>query len=82
MGTEDGEQRWSPVMRTRFVRQSNSANAILGIRYQSHEALAAAGILHPVPVWNEVVLYDYDTTPHYWYSPRSYAPPPLGYPYY
>ena len=83
MGTEYGEQRWSPVHRTHFQRRSHSANAVLGIRYQSHEALAAAGILTPVPVWQEqVVLYD-DAPYWYWYRPTSYAaPPPPGYPYY
>ena len=80
MGTEYGEQRWSPVTRTHFQRRSHSASAVLGIRYQSHEALAAAGILQPAPVWNEVVVYGYET-PYYW-SPQGYAPPPLGYPYY
>lgn len=84
MGTEYGEQRWSPVMRTHFQRQSHHANAVLGIRYQSHDALAAAGILRPVPVWQEQVVL-YDESPHwYWYhQPRPYAaPPPPGYPYY
>ena len=82
MGTEYGEQRWSPVMRTHFQRQSHHANTVLGIRYQSHDALAAAGILTPVPMWQEQVVL-YDEHPHwYWYQPRPYAAPPPGYPYY
>ena len=83
MGTEYGEQRWSPVGYTVFRRQSGHANAILGVRYQSRDALIAAGILHPT--WYEPP-YPYEPSYPYapfpvWYSPRPYPPPPPGYPY-
>jgi hypothetical protein len=77
MGTEYGEQRWSPVVRTHFVRRSHSANAILGVHYQSHEALAAAGILHPVA--RPVVIYGDAYDRYYGYDPQRYAPPPPPY---
>jgi hypothetical protein len=82
MGTEYGEQRWSPVMRTRFVRQSNQPSAVLGIRYQSRDALIAAGILQPF--WHPVVFHAPPPPVHYCIGcawPETYAPPPPGYPY-
>lgn len=87
MGTEYGEQRWSPVMRTHFQRQGPRASAVLGIRYQSHDALAAAGILHRVQ--HHAVIYDEPyychgcewphPHPHTYEHPRQYAPPPPMY---
>lgn len=81
MGTEYGEQRWSPVSYTAFQRASGSASATLGIRYQSREALVAAGIIGPV--WTPEPVYPVTCVgcpPPYGYYP--YAPPPPGYPYY
>ena len=80
MGTEYGEQRWSPALRTQFVRVSHAASAILSVRYQSQEALVAAGILTITPEWAPVVLYE-DDARYDWYAPYPYAPPPPGYPY-
>lgn len=48
MGTTYGEQRYSPVAYTSFVRRSRRASARLGIRYNSREMLQAAGIIAPV----------------------------------
>ncbi len=48
MGTTYGEQRYSPVAYTSFVRRSRRAQAVLGIRYNSRQMLQAAGIIAPV----------------------------------
>ena len=70
MGTAYGEQRWSPVAYTSFVRARRRANAVLGIRYNSYNALVTAGII------------SYPTAPYvptpcvgYCYQP-GFAPPP------
>jgi hypothetical protein len=79
MGTEYGEQRHSHAQYTSFRRQSPQASAVLGIRYQSRDALIAAGIL---PTWGEPV-YPVYSDPVVWDGRYSYpyAPPPNGYPY-
>jgi hypothetical protein len=80
MGTEYGEQRWSPVTHTRFLRRSSGANAVLGIRYQSRQALMAAGILYPTPhrpVYYREPVYCVGCE----WGPYPYAAPPPGYPY-
>lgn len=80
MGTEYGEQVWSPVSYTGFARSSGHARAVLGIRYQSREALVAAGIIapaYPVPV-SYPQPYPY---PYPYPYPQPFAPPPPYYPY-
>ncbi len=71
MGTEYGEQRWSPVSYTTFQRRSRRANARLGLRYNSYEMLASAGIIAPV-------YHPYPTPVCYGYrcGQPSFAPPP------
>jgi hypothetical protein len=70
MGTAYGEQRWSPVNYTTFVRSSRRADTVIGLRYNSWDMLAAAGIVSPAPVYP--VCYGY-------YCPGPFAPPPPGY---
>jgi hypothetical protein len=68
MGTAYGEQRWSPVSYTSFARRSRRAQAVMGIRYNSWDMLAAAGIVHaPQPI--------YPACPGC-YQPTHFAPPP------
>ena len=78
MGTEYGEQRWSPVSYTTFVRSSSRASAALGVRYNSYEMLAAAGIISPLPY--SPVYYPcagpYGCVPS---GPFAPPPPPYGY---
>lgn len=73
MGTSYGEQRWSPVSYSSFHRRSRGANAVLGLRYNSYQMLAAAGIIAPTPVPSPVVCHPYYGCP----TPRpGFAPPP------
>jgi hypothetical protein len=73
MGTAYGEQRWSPVSYTSFQRSSRRADTVLGLRYNSWDMLAAAGIVTPAPVYPTYpVCYGY-------YCPGPFAPPPPGY---
>jgi hypothetical protein len=81
MGTEYGEQRWSPVSYTTFVRSSSRASTTLGVRYNSYEMLAAAGIISPTPyspVYSPV--YSPCAGP-YCYPTGQFAPPPPPYGY-
>jgi hypothetical protein len=76
MGTAYGEQRYSPVAYTSFVRSSRRAASLLGLRYNSREMLQSAGI---IPVYNP---YPYPVVyPEYYptYSPGPFAPPPPNY---
>jgi hypothetical protein len=73
MGTEYGEQRWSPVSYTSFVRRTHRPNAVVGIRYNSYEMLAAAGIIQPAPTYYPV-CYGYSCS-----GPGPFAPPPPNY---
>jgi hypothetical protein len=73
MGTAYGEQRWSPVAYTSFVRSSYRASTVLGLRYNSREMLQAAGI---IPMYSPV-------QPASWVYPQPgpFAPPPPNYEY-
>jgi len=75
MGTAYGQQRWSPVAVTSFNRARRGAAAVLGIRYNSAAALAAAGIYPQHPTWHYPVV----STPCYGYGclpGQHFAPPP------
>ena len=73
MGTAYGEQRWSPVSYTTFVRRSSHPTAVMGIRYNSWEMLAAAGIVSSMPPVQPV------TCSGCWPQPGPFAPPPPPY---
>lgn len=77
MGTQYGEQRWSPVSYTTFVRSSSRPQRTLGIRYNSYEMLAAAGIIAPAPY----VPVNVPCGGGYCYPNTQFAPPPPPYGY-
>lgn len=76
MGTSYGEQRWSPVHTTQFLRRTSSPNRYLGLRYNSYQMLAAAGIIAPPPP--PVVHYPQPYCQGYCpvVIPGPFAPPP------
>jgi hypothetical protein len=56
LGTEYGEQRYSAVSFTRFVRATRRPAAVVELRYNDDAGLAALGIpVEPYPDYNEVV---------------------------
>ncbi len=45
LGTGHGEREHSPIERTHFTRESNVANEVISIRYDSRENLLAMGVI-------------------------------------
>jgi hypothetical protein len=52
IGTGHGQQEWSPTRSTDFVRASSRPAQLTQLRYDSPDALAAAGILPRPPHWD------------------------------
>jgi hypothetical protein len=76
LGTEFGEQRYSAVSFTRFVRSSRRPAALIELRYNDASGLAALGIpVAPMPDENE--LYTRETANPF-PGDRQYARPPAG----
>jgi hypothetical protein len=76
LGTEFGEQRYSAVSFTRFVRSSRRPAALIELRYNDASGLAALGIpVAPMPDENE--LYTRETANPF-PGDRRYARPPAG----
>ncbi len=80
MGTAYGEQRWSPVWHATFARRNSRASVLLRARYNSPQALAAAGIVTSV-YYPEPIPCIGCMPPPAIYAPSAYASPPPGYPY-
>lgn len=76
LGTQFGEQRWSAVDFTRFVRRSPKVPvAMAELRYNDAEGLSALGIrLHPSP--DEDELYQRESADPFPNSHGFAAPPP------
>jgi len=72
LGTQYGEQRYSPVTETAFQRNSSSPAAVLAVYYDNQEGLAQRGILPypPEPAWQA------QPQPFPAWTDRRYAPPP------
>jgi hypothetical protein len=52
IGTGHGNRRYDPVTRTYFERESSRPNQVVRLYYDSHEALAARGIIRQRPHWH------------------------------